>query len=111
MDCTTTTNRCSPTTESPGRAEVRPEDPPSLAFPPPLAGDVRFFGARGAPRTPENRSLDPRSPNWDHPTNEMTAPSFKLRANDPEGRKAISYQSNRALGRLDRLRRQSTFAE
>jgi len=38
---TTTTNRCSRKTENPGSAEVRPEGPPSLAFPPPQAGDVR----------------------------------------------------------------------
>jgi len=29
---------------------------------------------------------------WPHPTTEMTASSFKLRANAPEGQKAISYQ-------------------
>jgi len=41
---------------------------------------------------PENRALDSQRPMWPHPTTEMTASSFKLRANAPEGQKAISYQ-------------------
>jgi len=46
---------------------------------------------RRAPN-PGKPGLDFRSPIWQHPTMEMTASSFKLRANATEGRKAISYQ-------------------
>jgi hypothetical protein len=41
---------------------------------------------------PPRRALDSQSPIWCRPGMEITASSFKLRANAPEGRKAISYQ-------------------
>jgi len=51
---------------------------------------------RGAPRTPENPTLDSKSRIWQSPTMGITASRFKLRANAPEGRKAISYQPTTA---------------
>ena len=89
---TTTTNRCSRTTENPGSAEVRPEGGPFHALPPPAVGDAGYSGVRGTPRTPEYRTLDSHRRIWHPPTIEITASSFKLRANAPEGRKAISYE-------------------
>ncbi|MDA1276537.1 MAG: hypothetical protein O2960_21170, partial [Verrucomicrobia bacterium] len=38
------------------------------------------------------RTLDSHGPIRQPPTMEITASSFKLRANAPEGQKAISYQ-------------------
>jgi hypothetical protein len=42
---------------------------------------------RGAPRIPKCRALDSQSPIWQRLGMEITASSFKLRANAPEGRK------------------------
>ena len=49
-------------------------------------------GVRSVLRTPKNPTLDSHRPIWDLSTNEITASSFKLRANVPKGGKAISYQ-------------------
>ena len=43
-------------------------------------------------RPPTRRALDSQSPIWQRSGVEITASSFKPRANAPEGRKAISYQ-------------------
>jgi hypothetical protein len=54
---------------------------PALSSPPPC-------------RTKKEHELGSQSPIWQRPGMEITAFSFKLRANAPEGRKAISYQLN-----------------
>ena len=63
----------------------------ALIFRPPTLR-TRHFGMRAAPRIPKSRVFDSQSPICQRPGMERTASSFKLRANAPEGRKAISYQ-------------------
>ena len=46
----------------------------------------------GSRNQPLRSALDFQSPICHHPTVEMIASSIRLRANAPEGRKAISYQ-------------------
>lgn len=46
------------------------------------------------PRTPEKRQLAAQGPIWQHPTMGVVASRFRLRANAPKGRKAISYQQS-----------------
>jgi hypothetical protein len=51
---------------------------------------------QGAPRTTKERELESQNRIWQRPGMEIKASSFKLRANAPEGRKAISYQPTTA---------------
>jgi hypothetical protein len=51
---------------------------PALSSPPPC-------------RTKKEHELGSQSPIWQRPGMEITAFRFKLRANAPEGRKAISF--------------------
>jgi len=57
---------------------------PDPQFPaqPPIEPSISACGA-----------LDSKSPIWQRPGMEITASSLKLRADAPEGRKAISYQT------------------
>ena len=48
-----------------------------------LARRTRHFVVRGAPRTTKWRELDSQSPIWQRLGMEITASSFKLRANAP----------------------------
>ena len=67
----------------------------------------RHFVMRDAPHITKWRALDSQSPIWCRPGMEITASSFKLRANAPEGRKAISYQ---ILNLHAEVRRLNAFA-
>ena len=58
------------------------------------ASRTRHFVVRGAPPIQKCRALESQTPICQHPAMETPAPSIKLRANTPEGRKAISYQLN-----------------
>ncbi len=58
---------------------------------------IRHSMVRGAPQTTEWRELDSQSLIWQRPGMEITASSFKLWANFPEGRKRFPINSTKCI--------------